>query len=352
MKKNEKPDLIDHILGWIFTNPFKALYFVALIAGFVIRMDLSLRNKGILHPDELYQSLEIAHHMVYGSGYIPPEFRSEFDPPSYASSRSWLFPLIFASIMRFGEFFGLDYHDGSLFLIRVMLGINATLIIPATKKLTFQLTKNEICAFISAVYIAFWFRMIEYGVRSFTNTFFLPYLFFGIAFTLKMLEEKNFSIKNSIIFAITVPLTVYIRLDLGIIIFSFFLVTFKRENLNSYMKLGLIGVVTWLLAGYYDYTMYEGAKFMSVPINWYTFNVIEGYSKNFGVSSPLYYVGVLIGLDRLWPWLLLIIFTTIFYKGNELDLENKNFNELFDGYYITLKSSIIIWIIYSNFWSG
>ncbi|HZA50383.1 MAG TPA: hypothetical protein VE549_06560, partial [Myxococcaceae bacterium] len=46
----------------------------ALVAGFLLRAVLGVPDDGIYWPDEIYQSLEPAHRVVFGYGLVAWEF--------------------------------------------------------------------------------------------------------------------------------------------------------------------------------------------------------------------------------------------------------------------------------------
>lgn len=65
---------------------------VILIVASVPRLWAAWHDQGIFWPDELYQSLEPAHRLVFGYGLAPWEFRD--------GARSWLFPGAFAILWK------------------------------------------------------------------------------------------------------------------------------------------------------------------------------------------------------------------------------------------------------------
>ena len=53
-----------------------------------------------MDPDETWQSLEVAHQMAFGTGYLTWEWRHQL--------REYAYPLIFAAIYKTIAIFGLD----------------------------------------------------------------------------------------------------------------------------------------------------------------------------------------------------------------------------------------------------
>src|ERR1700722_17105526 len=69
---------------------------------YLFRLLNSLLVSSYIDPDEFWQSLEPAHRLVFGYGYLTWEWRKE------SAIRSWLFPLIFALPYKVLQLLGLD----------------------------------------------------------------------------------------------------------------------------------------------------------------------------------------------------------------------------------------------------
>lgn len=341
-----------NLLRWISNNFLDIILVFSVSAGFIIRLVASLMASGVLHPDEIYQSLEIGHNLVYGYGRIPLEFQLEnTGTPSYASSRSYIFPLIIAMIMQLGEFFNLDYHYGILPMIKVMLAINATLLIPVTYKLVKVVTEDKLTAVIATLYVTFWFRIVEFTVRSFYNTFFLPYLFYGLYRVIYLTKSnKKFELKDYLAIVLGLGIVSYVRLDLLIIIFALLLMKFNYKSIKKYPIIVLLGVSGWIIGALIDLRFYN--KFMVVPIHWFQFNIIESNSDWFGLNSSSYYIEELIIGDHLR------FFTTVSTLCILILIKNYNrkirdfpkYLNQSKGLIDLYGASVISWFLYSNPW--
>ena len=71
-----------------------AIYLVA----FALRLLPVFVFPGINFPDEIFQAIEPAHRLVYGTGLVPWEF--------LYGTRSWVLPGFIAGVMRAAQFFG------------------------------------------------------------------------------------------------------------------------------------------------------------------------------------------------------------------------------------------------------
>jgi hypothetical protein len=84
-------------------------------AAFLLRFLPILLVPNLHQPDELYQSIEQAHRLVYGVGIVPWEFQY--------GARSWFLPYVLAGIMWLAHFVG----DGPAYYLPAIFGTLALL---------------------------------------------------------------------------------------------------------------------------------------------------------------------------------------------------------------------------------
>ncbi|HVZ36211.1 MAG TPA: hypothetical protein VG963_27475, partial [Polyangiaceae bacterium] len=83
-----------------------------VFAASALRLWLAVTDHSIYWPDEIYQSLEQAHRLAFGNGFIPWEFRD--------GARSWLLPGLIAGVWRVAATLGVH---SSLVLVDIARGI-------------------------------------------------------------------------------------------------------------------------------------------------------------------------------------------------------------------------------------
>ena len=83
----------------------------ALLVGGTLRVWLAFNDDGISYPDEIHQSLEPAHRLVFGYGLVAWEF--------VEGARNWLFPGTIAALLELCRLIGLDDPRVYLGLTRV-----------------------------------------------------------------------------------------------------------------------------------------------------------------------------------------------------------------------------------------
>ena len=82
-----------------------------------IRLLMAIISTSYHHPDETYQSVEIAHHLVFGKGYLTWEWTTN-NP-----IRSYLHPLIFAALFYVLKISRLDSIECIILLPRMLQGL-------------------------------------------------------------------------------------------------------------------------------------------------------------------------------------------------------------------------------------
>ncbi|MFP2899820.1 hypothetical protein ACLEQD_26075, partial [Corallococcus sp. 4LFB] len=82
----------------------------ALGLGAAFRLYRALHDDGIYWPDEVYQSLEPAHRLVYGYGLVAWEF--------VEGARNWALPALVAGLLGLGRLVGLTDPAGYLGLVK------------------------------------------------------------------------------------------------------------------------------------------------------------------------------------------------------------------------------------------
>ncbi|QRN98724.1 hypothetical protein JRI60_06740 [Archangium violaceum] len=88
----------------------RAILVLALGVGAALRVWLGLSNDGIYWPDEVYQSLEPAHRLVFGYGLRAWEF--------IEGARNWALPGLVAALFELATWVGLGEPRGYLGLTR------------------------------------------------------------------------------------------------------------------------------------------------------------------------------------------------------------------------------------------
>jgi hypothetical protein len=88
-------------------------------------------DQGVFWPDEIFQSVEQAHRLVFGYGIVPWEF--------VKGARSWVFPGMVAMVLKAGALLGLDSGQSLMYLIKTAMALLSLLTLWMTMRLARQL---------------------------------------------------------------------------------------------------------------------------------------------------------------------------------------------------------------------
>ena len=83
----------------------------------VVRIFMAFVSKSYHHGDETYQSVEVAHSLVFGRGHLTWEWTSA------SPIRSYLHPLVFAALFQILKFLRLDNAANVVIMPRILQGV-------------------------------------------------------------------------------------------------------------------------------------------------------------------------------------------------------------------------------------
>ncbi len=348
---------------------FIRLYYIGLVVGGLIRVYFAITGTGIYHPDEIFQSTEMAHYLVYGTGFVPPEFQStDSSLEYYSKSRSWIIPLLIALYFKIMDFFGFNYYLIVLPTVRLLLALNSLLLVPIIKQLTHSLTGNDRASYLAGFIVAIWWKVAFITSRPLFNVIFLPLLFYSLSLFFVRLKEKQVSIpkgKEFVWYMVGFGIVTYVRIDLMILLASFALVYLATEYKwgNSFdimirhLAVSSIPIISgWVFGMAVDALMYDGIQdFGVVPFHWFMFNIVLGHSDIFGTTPYGWYAYSLIvksGLTTVTG--IMLAFTLILAKNlsNGVDLNQKMGIQKSEAFtYLRLFAvTLVSWNIYETPW--
>lgn len=234
--------------------------------------------------DEVFQTTEQAHRVVYGYGLVPWEFQ--------LGMRSWLLPGIVAGILELSRLIG-DGPDYYLPVVAAAFGLLAT----APVVCCFLWARRWYgvpAAFAGAAFVAIAPELVYFGARVFTETV-AAHLLAISCFLLSPADGSTVSRKRLFVAGILLGLVCLLRIHLAPAVAVLALwasADIWRARLPALFAGGAIAIafgalLDWLTLGY---------PFASLWRN-LLYNVIDGVSSGFGTEPWNYY---LLGEFALW----------------------------------------------------
>ncbi len=251
----------------------------AILGGVALRTAIGLREHGLYWPDEIYQSLEPAHRLVYGYGLIAWEF--------IEGARNWALPGFFAGLMWVARALGLDAPEEYLGLIRVVLALIAGGTIWGTWRLARAYDASPLAGAAGGAVFALAAPFVYFGHRAMSETVSALPVVLGLALALTP-HAKRWQLWLG---ASLLGIAVLLRLHNGVFCVGLLGILAGRRQWRALGESFAVLAVWAVLFGLLDWLTW-GRWFHSALV-YLQFNLIEGKASGWGTSPWHYYLRVL-----------------------------------------------------------
>lgn len=273
---------------------------IAIFAvGLALRVGVALRSPSIEWPDEIFNTLEPAHRLVYGYGVIAWEWRDGI--------RSWVYPAFLAGVMRATAWMGAGsrgYLTG-IIVVLSLLSLSCVWFAYAWAKKT----TGTAAAWIAAGACATWYQLVYFSPKAFAEVFatdfLLPGLYLGM-YGDELPEKKRLALAG-----ICLGIAVCVRMQYApAVAFAVLWCCGKQWKTRApalfaglllpVIAFGVVDAFTW------------GYPFQSY-IRYFQMNLFSSRATHYGVEP--WYIFFTALWRTMWPMLLLAVFAI---KRNEL----------------------------------
>lgn len=162
-------------------------------------------NWWVLHPDEIFQAMEVAYSELQGYGFRPYEFLPPASGPNVTSARmqesmlgmyamrSFIYPRILTGVGYIALLLG---YNSSLFVLWRMFHASITSCLPLSVYVFCKVvTGNHDLSMISCILVASSTHLWVFGTHTLLNSFLSPFVFLVIGYMIKFITafsiEKN-----------------------------------------------------------------------------------------------------------------------------------------------------------------
>jgi len=272
----------DEMPGRLLT-PARIILIVSLIAGGAIRLWLAFNDDGVYWPDEVYQSLEPAHWLVYGYGLLPWEF--------YDGMRNWAFPGLVAAVLKACQVVGVDDPRAYISVVKVIFSAASLACAAGVYLLARVYAAGRREAAAGAALCALLAPMIYFAPRAMSESASALPVVLGFALALSPDAGRGRTIAG----ASLVGLAVLFRLQAGVFAVALLLILLARRRTGRALESLAALVVFAVLFGWIDHLTWSqvpGTRFdgwFHSAFTYLQFNLIEGNSANWGTSPWDYY---------------------------------------------------------------
>ena len=268
---------------WPRSRTARLILWSALIAGLGCRVYVMFTDDGIYWPDEIHQSLEPAHRLVFGYGLIAWEFSE--------GARNWAFPGLIAGLMGATAGLGGDSPHIYLPVIRLVFVAMSLGVALGIYRLARIWSASEEAAAAGAAVWALAAPSIYFAHRAMSENAATFAAVWGVGFLLAPLASRP----SIWLGASLLGLSVLFRIQMGVFVIGVLGVLAARRNWRGLLEtLGVLGV--WAVA----YGAIDALAWSDVPgaayggwfhsaILYLRFTLIEGRAAEWGTSPSGYY---------------------------------------------------------------
>uniref|UniRef100_A0A5S6QVQ5 Mannosyltransferase n=1 Tax=Trichuris muris TaxID=70415 RepID=A0A5S6QVQ5_TRIMR len=230
-------------------------------------------------PDEYWQTLEPAHRLAFGYGYLTWEW--------HEALRSYSYPCIFAAVYKILTYIGLDNH---LFMVNVPKVICCVLAAFADRqlyKLASQLFDQKTACWTMFVYYSNWFQFFC-APRTLLNTVESALVVISSSYLCELSKSRLPGQKKLLLAATLSAWAIVIRPTSILLLVPIWLRYVRLSNIRHYAAATGAGLLVAISTAFVDRICYESWTF---PLwNFVQFNLIRGGSAMFGSHAWHWYM--------------------------------------------------------------
>lgn len=258
-----------------------------LFAGAVLRLAVAFTDDGIFWPDEVYQSLEPAHRLVFGYGMVAWEFID--------GARNWALPGFIAFWFKLSQLFMLDAPAQYLGVIRTVFVAIAVGSAYGVWRLAKAAGAEDLPAAVAAASLMLCAPAIYFSHRAMAeNASALP-----VVLGLWLLLEKEPTRTDRLLGACLLGLAVLLRLQCGLFCLGALALLLARKRWRPALEV-LAVLAVWAVAygalDAFTWAQAPGAKYggwFHSALKYLQFNLVEGRASQWGTSPPAFYLSAL-----------------------------------------------------------
>ena len=287
------------------------IWFLALL----LRVISAIFSKGYIHPDEIYQSIEVINYGIFGRGFIPWEF--------FEGARSWVYPGIVYIIFKIMIFFGATDIEVIIIGVRLFSGLLSMSMVIVAYFFGKELY-NKKAGIFASLFIGIWYDFIFWSTRTMTDGIAINFIFLAVYFSFRVKKNSkwrdklsNFEVKKEIrdsflaglflgiAYIFKFPTAVF---GLPIVIWFLF-----QKRWRGILCFAATVIVVVLMHGVFDY--FTWGRFFQSTIEFFEYNIISGKNAEHGTYPFYSYIALFAYYYSIFS-VLFLLFVVIGFRKN------------------------------------
>jgi phosphatidylinositol glycan class B len=265
--------------SWTAERSGALLLWTALAVGAALRFWLALTDAGIYWPDEIYQSLEPAHRLVWGRGLIAWEFST--------GARPWTLPALVALPWALLRLLGVSSPGTYVPVVKLLFAAVGVATAWAVARLSRALGAGPLPAAAAGALWALGGPAIYFSTRGLSE----PLSALPVTLGLLLAWPADVSRRQRLLGAALLGGAVLLRLQDAVVCVGLLLALLGRGQRRPALDVLGVFALAALALGVLDWATW-GRPFQSALEN-LRFNVVEGGGSLWGTSEASYYLRVL-----------------------------------------------------------
>jgi phosphatidylinositol glycan class B len=255
---------------------WKGVHLIAIM-GLAARLALAFFSDQIHWADEIFQTLEQAHRLVFGYGYVPWEFRF--------GARSWILPGFLSIWLLACKSLHLDQPHIYVPLVKAVMCVLSISLVYSAYVIGRNLA-SERAGRLAAILVAFWYELVYFAHKAMPEAL-ATYLLVG-ALACAVLTAGQ---RTPMLFGLLAALAIAIRFHYlpALAVLVLFVCFVWRKN--ELLKAGVIFLFVISIAGFVDYLTW--GQFLISYFNYYLSQSVYRLAERFGAPPVSYYLTTL-----------------------------------------------------------
>ena len=270
-----------------------------LAGGLLIQLITCITAIGFYHPDQHFSIVEFSSYQLgkeSGASYVY-EF-THFVRPTLQIHLFSVYYTICTSL-------GIDDPYIQLTILRIILGLAMFLLFNAMSFYYFKDEKRKILYSVLLILNFSW--MLPYTRTLFNSEIVSSLFFFGTIFLYEIKKDKSPDLWFLILIGLLFGLTFYFRFQMGFAMVGFGLwMLFIEKKYARILPIAAGFIIAALINVYLDHKLY--GEWVFTPYEYFNVNINEGRAAQFGKSSFLRYIGLLVAVITAPPFSLILFY--------------------------------------------
>ena len=266
----------------------RVVLFGSLLVGFVLRASIVFSDDGINWPDEIYQSFEPAHRLVFGYGMVAWEFLE--------GARTWAVPGFVAVWLELCKLAGADSPTTYIPVVKLVFSALSGVAAFGVYRLSRGLGARELESAAASAIWSLCALALYFSHRAMSENLAAVLIVWGVALVL----EEGSTREGRITGASLLGLATLARLQSGVVCGVVLGVLLARRSARREIFEVFGTLVAWALV----YGAWDAAAWHAVPsakaggffhsaVVYYRFNIVENRGAGWGTAPwPYYFVSL------------------------------------------------------------